>query len=227
MAIYAISDLHLSFSVNKPMDVFGADWKNYTDILKQNWNDIVTEDDIVLMPGDTSWGTYLKDSLSDFKFIDDLPGKKIITKGNHDYWWETVTKMNAFLKENNIKTIEFLHNSAVLYDNIAICGTKGYPDNLTKSDDERLYQRELSRLNLSLSKAKNLNPDKIVVMLHYPPDIHSDFAKIMQENNVNFCIYGHLHAAGIKNAFSGLSGGITYELVSCDYLKFRPIRIDI
>lgn len=227
MAIYAISDLHLSFSVNKPMDIFGSRWENYTDALEANWKELIDDSDIVLMPGDTSWGTYLKDSLSDFQFIEKLPGRKIITKGNHDYWWETVTKMNAFLKENNIETIEFLHNSAVLYENIAICGTKGYPDNLTKADDERLYQRELSRLSLSLEKAKKLNPEKIIVLLHYPPDINSDFAEIMKKNGVSSCIYGHLHGQSTKTAFRGEAGGINYELVSCDHLKFRPIKIDI
>lgn len=225
MAIFAISDLHLSFSVNKPMDIFGDRWKNYTEILKKNWTDSITEDDIVLMPGDTSWGTYLKDSLEDFRFINALPGRKIITKGNHDYWWETLTKMNSFLKENNLSTIEFLHNSATLYKNIAICGTKGYPDNLTQADDERLYQRELSRLSLSLDMATKLNPDKIIVMLHYPPDIHSDFATTMKEKGTEICVYGHLHAQSTKKAFCGSAKGISYNLVSCDYLKFNPIRI--
>ncbi|MBE7028224.1 MAG: serine/threonine protein phosphatase [Ruminococcaceae bacterium] len=225
MAIFAISDLHLGFSVNKPMDIFGSRWENYTSVLKQNWTNSVCDDDIVLMPGDTSWGTYLKDSLEDFRFIDKLPGKKIITKGNHDYWWETLTKMNLFLKENNLKTIQFLHNSAILYENTAICGTKGYPDNLTKADDERLFQRELFRLGLSLDEARKLSPEKIIVMLHYPPDIHSEFAGIMKEKGVDFCIYGHLHAQSIKNAFTGTSKGIKYELVSCDRLNFNPVRI--
>lgn len=227
MAIFAISDLHLSFSVNKPMDVFGSRWENYTEILKQNWINTVKEDDLVLMPGDTSWGTYLKDSLEDFKFIDSLPGRKVITKGNHDYWWETLTKMNAFLSENNLTTIEFLHNSAILYDKTAICGTKGYPDNLTKADDERLFQRELSRLSLSIDMAKKLNPEKIIVMLHYPPDIKSEFANLMREKDVNLCVYGHLHAQSTKNAFRGESDGIFYELVSCDHLKFNPLAITI
>ena len=201
MAIYAISDLHLSFSVDKPMDIFGTCWENYTEQIEKNWKELIRDEDIVLMPGDTSWGTYLKDSLKDFLFIENLPGKKIITKGNHDYWWETVTKMNGFLKENGIKTIEFLHNCAVSYGNVAICGTKGYPDNLTKADDERLYMRELSRLSLSLEKAKKLNPEKIIVMLHYPPEIMSDFANVMRENDVGYCIYGHLHSQSTKNAF--------------------------
>ncbi len=226
MAIFAISDLHLSFSVNKPMDVFGSSWDNYTEILKTNWKNLITDDDIVLMPGDSSWGTYLDDSLADFKFIDSLPGKKIITKGNHDYWWETLTKMNNFLQENDINTIEFLHNSYYIYDNIAICGTKGYPDNLTKADDERLYARELSRLSLSLSMAKKQNPEKIIVMLHYPPDINSDFSKVMKEYGVSTCIYGHLHDKGFKTGFQGEHDGILYKLVSCDYLRFCPIKIN-
>lgn len=227
MAIYAISDLHLSFSVDKPMDIFGPRWENYTEQIEKNWKELVKDDDVVLMSGDTSWGTYLKDSLDDFLFIENLPGRKIITKGNHDYWWETVTKMNSFLNENGIKTIEFLHNSAILYKNVAICGTKGYPDNLTKADDERLYMRELSRLSLSLEKAKKLNPEKIIVMLHYPPEIKSDFARLMKEYGVSFCIYGHLHGNTTKTAFCDTHSGIKYELVSCDYLKFRPIKIDI
>ncbi|MBR2499799.1 MAG: metallophosphoesterase [Clostridia bacterium] len=227
MAIFAISDLHLSFTTNKPMDVFGSRWDNYTQTLKENWNRLICDDDIVLMPGDSSWGTYLNDSLADFKFIDSLPGRKIITKGNHDYWWETVTKMNNFLSENNIKTITFLHNSFYMYGNTAICGTKGYPDNLTKADDERLYQRELSRLTLSLSEAKKQNPENIIVMLHYPPDINSDFAKVMSEHGVSTCVYGHLHDKGFKNGIFGEHNNILYKLVSCDYLGFCPIRISL
>jgi len=226
MAIFAISDLHLSFSVNKPMDVFGSKWDNYTEILKENWTNLITDDDIVLMPGDSSWGTYLNDSLEDFRFINDLPGKKIISKGNHDYWWETLTKMNKFLAENNLKTISFLHNSVVMHENTAICGAKGYPDNFTIEDDERLYMRELSRLKLSLSMAAEQNPEKIIVMLHYPPDIHSEFAKIMADFKVSLCVYGHLHDKGTKNGFSGIHNNIMYRLVSCDYLKFNPIKID-
>lgn len=227
MSIFAISDLHLSFSVDKPMDVFGSRWENHTEVLKQNWNNCITDDDIVLMPGDSSWGTYLPDCLEDFKFIDSLPGKKIITKGNHDYWWETISKLNRFLLENNIKSIEFLHNSYVMHNGIAICGTKGYPDNLTKEDDERLYQRELSRLRLSLEKASAESPEKIIVMLHYPPDVKSDFANVMEEFKANICVYGHLHDKATLNGFKGEHKGILYQLVSCDYLKFNPVKLDI
>lgn len=225
MAIFAISDLHLGFSVDKPMDIFGSRWENYTDVLAQNWKEMISEDDIVLMSGDTSWGTYLKDCLDDFRYIENLPGRKIITKGNHDYWWETVTKMNAFLRDNEISSIEFLHNSALLYRGVAICGTKGYPDNLTKADDERLFRRELSRLSLSLEAAKKLKPQKIIVMLHYPPDLKSEFSDIMKENNVSMCIYGHLHGQTTKTATNGIYGGIDYKLVSCDHLKFKPLEI--
>lgn len=227
MAIYAISDLHLGFSVNKPMDIFGGRWMGYTGILKEYWNRMVTSDDLVLLPGDTSWATYLEDAVEDFKFIDNLPGRKVITKGNHDYWWETITKMNSFLTLNSISTIEFLHNSVIMYNGIAICGTKGYPDNITKSEDEKLFNRELSRLQLSLEAAKKQKADKIVVMLHYPPDVNSEFAKIMTEYSANVCIYGHLHDKSVHNAVQGIYGGVLYRLVSCDYLKFMPINIQI
>lgn len=227
MAIYAISDLHLSFSVNKPMNIFGSNWDNYTDTLCKNWHKLITDDDIVLMPGDTSWGTYLDEALSDFEFIDKLPGKKIITKGNHDYWWETVTKMNKFCAQHNISSITFLHNSVYVYENVAICGTKGYPDNLKRSDDEKLFRRELSRLRLSLESAKKQNTDKIIVLLHYPPDIHSEFADIMHEFNTDICIYGHLHDRSIHNAVTGMHGNIQYNLVSCDYLGFTPMIINV
>ena len=227
MAIFAISDLHLSFKVNKPMNIFGTRWENHTEILKQNWNNLITDDDIVLMPGDSSWGTYLNECLEDFKFIESLPGRKIITKGNHDYWWETISKLNRFLLDNNIKTINFLHNSYIMYENIAICGTKGYPDNLTKADDERLYLRELSRLRLSLEKASKESPEKIIVMLHYPPDVKSDFSKVMEEFQTDICVYGHLHDKATANGFQGEHGNILYKLVSCDYLKFNPIKLDI
>lgn len=228
MAIYAISDLHLPLSVDKPMDIFGSKWANYVEKLRENWQNIVTEEDTVIMPGDISWATYLNDAVKDFKYIHELNGRKIILKGNHDYWWTTMSKLNKFIDENNFDTIEFLHNTAVLCENTAICGTRGWNIANDKSSDEdkKIFLREKQRLILSLEDARRLNPDEIIVAMHYPPvekdGINYDFIDIMKEYGVKKCIYGHLHAAAQKFARQGNIKGVDLALVSCDYLSFIP-----
>ncbi len=226
--IYAISDLHLSFAAEKPMDVFGSRWENYEARLCENWQAQIHQDDIVLMPGDTSWATYIKDGALDFDFINQLSGTKIISKGNHDYWWETLSKLNGFLDNNHFSSIRFLHNTVEVFGNVAICGTKGYPETENEPEDEeekKLYRRELARLENGICMAKKTGAEKIVVMLHYPPGTRSGFAKCLREQQVDFCVFGHLHGGSFDKAAQGNVGGVEYRLVSCDYLKFSPLYL--
>ncbi len=226
--IFAISDLHLGFSCSKPMDIFGARWKNHEEKLRVNWQKTVGKDDIVLIAGDTSWETYVDNAIADFDFINRLNGTKIITKGNHDYWWETLSKLNKFLDKNNFSTIKFLHNTNVVFGDTVICGTKGYPETEgvpTTDNEKKLYLREIERLKNAVAEAKKQNAKRIVVMLHYPPGTDSEFAKILKESGVAFCVYGHLHGGTFGAVTSGSIGGVEYRLTSADYLKFCPIEI--
>ncbi|MBR5154988.1 MAG: metallophosphoesterase [Clostridia bacterium] len=230
MAIYALADLHLSFGTDKPMDVFGDAWGDYTQKIKSNWQSIVKDDDLVIIPGDVSWATYIEDAYEDFKFINELNGKKVILKGNHDYWWTTLSKMNKFLQDNGFDTITVLNNTAIEFENAAICGTRGwwYRDEQSE-DDERILDREKKRLVLALEEAVKLKKDRIIVGLHYPPiDFASskrDFFEILKEYNVETCVYGHLHSYAHKNAVLGEVEGVKMQLVSGDFVEFRPILV--
>jgi len=225
MSIYSISDLHLGISSDKPMDIFGPKWENYLDILKENWQSTVKPEDLVLIPGDISWAMYINEAEEDFRFLHDLNGIKLISKGNHDYWWETLQKLNKYVDEKGFSSIHFLHNSVYVHDNIAICAAKGYPDNGKSEEDQKLYRREVNRLQLSLDMAKKSGANIIYVMLHYPPMLGSDFARLMEEYGVSRCLYGHLHGASHQMAIEGLYGGVEYKLVSADYLRFKPLLL--
>lgn len=233
MPIYAISDLHLSFSANKPMDVFGGNWSDYVNKLSTNWSENVKDTDTVILPGDISWATYLEEAVQDFRFIEKLPGKKIILKGNHDYWWSTANKLDNFLKENDLFSIKFLHNNSYMLENFVLCGTRGWKcpgdDNFTE-DDCKIYDRELRRLELSLSSASQFENKNIIVAMHFPPfnarKEFSEFIKIMKEYQVKTCLYGHLHGSGIRNSLSGNFEGIDFKLISADLIDFNPVRIN-
>ena len=233
MSIYAISDLHLSFSVDKPMNIFGEKWNNYTERLFENWQKTVTDDDIVVIPGDISWATYLDDCYADFKYIESLKGKKIILKGNHDYWWTTVNKMNGYARKNSFSTLSFLQNSSVIYNSTAICGTRGWTIKTPGYSElnEKIFEREKRRLVLSLEDAKKYNPDEIIVAMHYPPveaeNPNRDFIDIMKEYGVKKCVYGHLHAQSHKRAVTGDFDGIELILVAGDYINFEPIMLKL
>ncbi len=228
MSIYAMADLHLPFGVDKPMDVFGSVWKNYTQKIYDNWVDTVKEADTVVIPGDLSWATYLKDAYRDFDFINKLPGKKIITKGNHDYFFTTMAKMEKFLKENNFDTIKILQNNFFFCEDILITGSRGWDITSFGEDDKKILNREAIRLELSLSEAKKAYPDKdIYVFMHYPPilkDIKNDnaFLQLFCKYNVKKCFYGHLHSKGISTAFNGEYNNTDFKLISADYLNFMP-----
>ncbi|MCH4891104.1 serine/threonine protein phosphatase [Acidaminobacter sp. JC074] len=228
--IYAIGDLHLSLSVDKPMDVFGDNWTGYMNRIKEAWCETVTDEDTVLIPGDVCWAISLNEAKIDLAWIDDLPGRKIITRGNHDYWWETLKKMNPLFD-----SISFIHNSYEAVGDIAICGSRGWispNDTAFTEQDEKIYNRECHRLKLSLDKAKADGFDKILVMLHYPPTNDkkelSPIQEILEDYGVSHVVYGHLHTKYCWHlSLKGLVNNVDYHFVSSDYLNFVPKHIDI
>lgn len=232
MKIFAISDLHLCLSGAKPMDVFGATWENYLDLIKQDWNSKVGKDDIVLMPGDLSWALKLEEAKNDLEYLSSLKGKKIIIKGNHDYWWQSISNLRNELP----KSIYPIQNDAIKIDNFIIAGTRGWvvPEkNKTLAlEDKVIYDRELIRLDLSLKHALSLkkNPeDVIIVMLHFPPFNssmeNSDFTNLIEKYNVNTVVYGHLHGNNCRSVLKKQINGIDYFLTSCDKLNNKLIQI--
>ena len=227
MALYAIGDLHLSFNTNKPMDVFGGRWDGYVDKLRNGFS-VLTEDDVTVLCGDISWGMHLEETLPDFQFIDRLPGKKIILKGNHDYWWETMTKTKRFFDTHGITSIDILHNNCYIYGDIAICGTRGwfYEEQSGKEHDKKILNRELGRLESSFKQAGEREK---ICFLHYPPRyrnyICKEIVQLMQDYAVKACYYGHLHGQSFPYAVQGLVDGVNYQLVSADYLQFSPWKI--
>ncbi|MBR6034154.1 MAG: metallophosphoesterase [Clostridia bacterium] len=231
MSIYAIADLHLSFGENKPMDIFGANWEGHAEKIKEDWISKVKPNDLVLLPGDFSWAMYLKDTNYDFDYLNELPGKKLLLKGNHDYWWTTITSMRRYLQENNYKDIDFIYNSSYEYEGHIICGTRGWTS-LDLEDGKRILKRERNRLKLSLEDgiAKYGTKKEIIVCMHYPPfntmdDEECNFISLMKQYNVKKCIYGHLHGPSHKEAKEGLIEGIEFKLVSCDYTDFKLIQL--
>ena len=235
MSIFVIADLHLSFNQNKPMNIFGENWNNHEEKIKNNWVKQVKEEDTVILSGDFSWATYLEDTKLDFKFINELPGKKILLKGNHDYWWTTITSMRNFLKENEFENIDFLYNNSYLVEDKILVGTRGWT--LQENEEsKKMINRENERLKLSIEHAiNNYGTDKkIIVFMHYPPinsknildNTYLDFFKTMKKYNVKTCYYGHLHSNSHKDAIEGVVEGIQFNLISADYLDFNLKRIE-
>ncbi len=222
MALFSISDLHLSFATDKPMDVFGAKWKDYEKRLQENWNSCVSKDDVVIVNGDNSWAMYLEDTYEDFKFINSLNGTKLILKGNHDYWWTTMSKHKKWCEQNGFDTIKFIHNNHYIYEGTAICGTRGWQLTSRNEEDLKVYNREKERLINSL-KSINGEAERIIVALHYPPD--NDFKQIISSYGAKLCLFGHLHAGALKDYSDFDEDGVAYRLVSCDYLEFKPYQI--
>ena len=227
MALYAIGDLHLSLGTNKPMDVFGPKWANYVERIRENFSKL-NDDDVIVIAGDISWGMSLEQSLPDFQFIDALPGRKILLKGNHDYWWGTASKMKKFFAEHDITTLDILYNNAFFYGGHAICGTRGwfYEESKGAEHDKKIMNREIMRLEASLKAAST---DEIYVFLHYPPKYMNytcpEILELLKKYNVKRCCYGHIHGAGCQFAFNGMLGGIDFMLVSADHVKFRPVKL--
>ncbi|MCL2311999.1 MAG: metallophosphoesterase [Firmicutes bacterium] len=220
MSLFVISDLHLSLSSKKPMDIFPG-WTDYVNILKKNWYETVKKEDTIVICGDISWGMNLNESIKDFEFINSLPGEKIILKGNHDYWWTTVKKIENFFLDNNFNTIKILQNNSIESQNYCICGTRGWLAKPQCDHDLKIIKREVERLKLSLKSAEKSKLEKIV-FLHYPPVYFKERNEIMDiliKNKIKYCYYGHIHTHNIKPY---LVDNVRFELISCNYLNFRP-----
>lgn len=227
MALYAIGDLHLCLGAPKPMDIFGGAWVGYMQKLQDGIADIGPEDTTVLL-GDLSWALDLAEAREDFAWIDQIPGRKIILKGNHDYWWSTASKFYKFCEENGFSNQFVLNNNHYEYEDCAICGTRGwfFEEERSGAHDEKIFKRELLRLETSLQSAGSLPK---IVFLHYPPKYKGyecpEIIDLLKRYNVRQCYYGHLHGPSHALAMEGLWDGIDYKLVSADRLNFRPMRI--
>jgi len=226
--IYAIGDLHLDFSKEKSMDVFGEKWTDYETKIFENWKQVVKDEDLVLLPGDISWALKLDDAVMDLERINNLPGYKVMVKGNHDFWWQGPKK----LKEMGLERVTFIQNNSFIYnDKIGIGGTRGWIskdwEGFTEHD-EKIFNRELNRLHLSLASINNEVETKIA-MIHYPPfnadSTPNEFVDVMMQYGVSICVYGHLHAEGHRFAVEGEIKGIQFFCVSSDYIDFKPKKI--
>lgn len=228
MALFVIGDTHLSLSVNKPMDIFGG-WQNYMQRLENNWRAIVRKEDTVVIPGDVSWGMSLEQAKADFRFLENLPGKKILMKGNHDYWWTTKSKMDRFLEENGFSTLTVLHNNSICAEGVSLCGSRGWMFEQGQEHDKKLISREVGRIKASLESAQRFGKQEKIMFLHYPPvfmgDSIPEFLQVMKQFGVTRCYYGHIHSQGCRYAFEGEWEGIKLSLVSADFLKFTPKKI--
>ncbi len=226
MQIYAIADLHLSLTAEKPMDVFGEAWRGHAEKLERNWRETVKDEDLVLIPGDISWAMQLQAALPDLSFIGALPGKKILLKGNHDYWWSAIGRVRASLPTD----MRALQNDSIVEAGIGICGSRGWlcPGSSNFSqDDEKIYLRELDRLSLSLQSLPQVETK--IAMLHFPPfsdkDRGSGFTERLEAAGVKIAVYGHLHGEANRYAFEGEKNGVYYHCVAADKLDFTPKRI--
>lgn len=226
MAVYAIGDTHLSLGSDKPMDVFGGGWTGYVEKLKEGFSVIGPEDTVVLC-GDLSWGMSLEEAKQDFAFLNDLPGKKLLLKGNHDYWWNTASKMNKFFQENEFHTLSILHNNCGFYGDVALCGTRGWFYEEERGEHSaKVFNRELMRLEASLKAA---GEKEKICFLHYPPVYQGycckEIIELLQKYEVKRCYYGHLHGGSHRFAVCGERDGIHFELIAADYLRFKPEKI--
>lgn len=226
MSLFVLSDLHLGFSLDKPMDIFRG-WENHTERIKANWNRLITDDDTVVLAGDTSWALKLADTRVDFDFINKLKGRKIVLKGNHDFWWSTNKKILEFFAENGIDTVDLLFNNSYSVGNITVCGSRGWLYDGTGELDEKIIKRECGRLELSLKSAEDKAGEKIVFM-HYPP-VYGEYVcqpivEVLKSYGIKQIYYGHIHGTG-KNHTVNEYDGIKMKLVSCDCVDFTPVFV--
>ncbi len=233
MALFVLADLHLSHSADKPMDVFGARWENHTEKILNNWQNTVTPEDTVVIPGDLSWGMDFGNTEADLRFVHELNGKKIIGKGNHDYWWQTMKKLTSFKREHGLESIDFLFNNAFYEQGFIICGTRGWTlSEKPNADDEMIILREAGRLKLSLEcgrKLKEEHPEaETLVFMHYPPVCgeltNAPALELFEEYGIKLCCYGHLH--GVKaESLAARAGQTRLYCVSADIINFKPMMI--
>ena len=227
MALYAIGDLHLCLGAPKPMDIFGGNWTGYMEKLKDGMS-VISEKDTTVLLGDLSWALSLEESAADFAWINEIPGRKIILKGNHDYWWSTAAKFRKFCEANGFTNMEILNNNCFEYDDWAICGTRGwfFEEERSGAHDEKVFKRELCRLEASLKAA---GEKQKLVFLHYPPKYKGyecrEILELLEKYEVRRCFYGHLHGGSHRLALEGLWDGVEYRLVAADYLNFKPYKV--
>ncbi|MDD6270247.1 MAG: metallophosphoesterase [Oscillospiraceae bacterium] len=228
MSLFVIGDLHLSLGVpNKPMDIFGG-WKNYQQLIEENWLVNVRAEDTVVLAGDLSWGMSLEQSDADFAFIDRMPGRKIILKGNHDYWWNSLKKMENFFEAKGYSSLHILHNNHYEYGGYGICGTRGWVNMPGEAADAKVLAREVQRLEVSIQSAvkAGLCP---IVFLHYPPiygnSYNYDILEVLHKYRIERCYYGHVHGKGHLHAFQGVYEETRMEMISSDYLHFIPCKV--
>lgn len=227
MRIFTIADLHLPLGVNKPMDIFGG-WDDYVNRLHDNWQKIVSPQDIVVVPGDISWALKLEQTFKDFEFINALNGTKVFIKGNHDLWWSTRSKVEKFWSDNGFGTLHLVQNDCYRIGESAVCGTRGWINDDSEPADAKVIAREAIRLDMSIASAvsQGLRP---IVFLHYPPlyanNCNLDILEVLHKYNISHCFYGHLHGNTHAFAINGTRDGITYQLISADFLQFAPMDI--
>ncbi len=229
MSIFAIGDTHLSLNSDKPMNIFKG-WDDYVERLSANWQAVVEPKDTVVVMGDVSWAMSLSEAQKDFTFLNELPGQKIILKGNHDYWWNTRRKMEDFFVENGFSTLHILHNNAFLVDGFSICGTRGWFYDDTQSEPEKVLLREVQRLKTSIDAGRALGGEPIV-FLHYPPITLQQRCKpildFLEQEKIERCFYAHLHGSAAYSSYRGEFQGTHFELLSGDFLKFCPKLIEL
>lgn len=238
MAIFALSDLHLAISEpSKSMEEFGPSWDNYMERIRQGFLESVSKDDYVLLPGDLSWASSMDNAYDDFMFIENLPGKKIICRGNHDYYWGTLSKMERYLSEKSISTISIIRNNSIHVENSLITGTRGWklPSDISfGEEDKKIYEREIVRTRICLESLRKEDPEhklRWIFMMHFPPlltiNTRTEFTKLFEEYDVDICIYGHLHGIAQARAYEGKIDGMgpKYCFVSGDHLGFKPFRL--
>lgn len=227
--LYTIGDLHLSLGTDKPMNIFPG-WNNHVERLEKNWNSKIRDDDTVVLLGDHSWALRLEESRSDLEFIHSrLKGRKIFVKGNHDLWWSTMNKLNAFISENGFDTISFMFNNSFLVEGMSLCGTRGWISENGEAPDMKVLLREAGRLEASLKEGVKLGGE-LIAFIHYPPIYRAEenvhLTDVLQRYGVKRCYYAHLHGMSIKGALNGVRNGIEYHLVSADSVGFDPVLIE-
>ncbi|MGM0651261.1 MAG: metallophosphoesterase [Bacillota bacterium] len=229
MAIFAIGDIHLSHGQDKPMNIFGSEWESHIEKISNNWQETVGKDDLVIVAGDISWAMHLSDAAEDLLWLAEQPGTKLLIKGNHDYWWNSIGKVRAVLPRG----IYALQNDHFLWDDCIVCGTRGWicpgEEGFDNEQDQKLYLREVQRLELSLNSASSKPSENIIAALHFPPfnrkNQPSAFTELLENYSVNICVFGHIHDSGRDYIFQGVRNGVEYRFVAADGLGFTPLRI--
>lgn len=239
MSLFVLADLHLSSDGSKSMEVFGPRWKDYQTKIEKNWRAVINPEDTVIIPGDISWSLKLEDTLEDFRFLDSLPGTKLIGKGNHDFWWATLSKMQAFFDQNKFETLKILYNNAYRTEDCIVCGTRGWfveenqQNTVGEVDYSRIVNREVVRLRLSLEEARKLQEQEadrlpILVFLHFPPVwngfICREIVDLLKEYEIKSCYFGHIHGAYYAKRTQEFEG-IDFTLCAADYLNFAPMPV--